>query len=98
MDHLQLQLKNLVVAARVAKIPAKLFARICYRQFVIDTLEANGFNICKSAVEMGLHRNTLTRQIEDLDISVRALKQKQVFIRKSVASERPYSVQTNVAR
>lgn len=97
MDQLQQHLRTLVQAARGARIPAKLFARICYRQYVLEILEANGFNVCKAAKEMCLHRNTLTRQIDELDINMRALRERRT-LKKSVASERPYSIQSNFAR
>lgn len=96
VEHLQQHLSTLVGAARKAHIPAKLFERICYRQFIVESLEANKLNVCKTAVEIGVHRNTLSRQIDDLDINLRAMRDSKNPHKKPAHSARPYTVEALV--
>lgn len=41
------------------------------KRFILNVLRANKGNQCKAAKEMGMHRNTLSRTIAELDIDVR---------------------------
>lgn len=52
------------------------------REYILVALEANRFNISKTAVAVGMHRNTLRRICEILKIEVAALK----VVKKPVAS------------
>ncbi|MDD3156505.1 MAG: helix-turn-helix domain-containing protein, partial [Candidatus Pacebacteria bacterium] len=40
------------------------------RQAIVQVLERNHYNVQSSAVELGLHRSTLYRQIKKLDIDI----------------------------
>ncbi len=44
------------------------------RRFILSVLEANKGNQCKAARELGMHRNTLSRTIAELDVDVRSLR------------------------
>jgi DNA-binding NtrC family response regulator len=41
------------------------------RRFISVVLEENKGNQCRAARQLGMHRNTLSRTVEELDIDVR---------------------------
>ncbi len=45
--------------------------KIC---FIVTVLEENRGNQCKSARQLGMHRNTLSRTMQELKIDVRPLR------------------------
>ncbi|HWR35164.1 MAG TPA: helix-turn-helix domain-containing protein [Clostridia bacterium] len=44
------------------------------KRFILTVLEENNGNQCKAARELGMHRNTLSRTIAELNLDVRALR------------------------
>ena len=44
------------------------------KRFILTVLEENNGNQCKAARELGMHRNTLSRTIDELKIDVRAVR------------------------
>lgn len=44
------------------------------KRFIITVLEENHGNQCKAARELGMHRNTLSRTIEELKVNMRAVR------------------------
>jgi Fis family transcriptional regulator len=44
------------------------------KRFIITVLEENRGNQCKAARELGMHRNTLSRTMQELKIDVRPLR------------------------
>lgn len=44
------------------------------KRFVLTVLEQNNGNQCKAAKQLGMHRNTLSRTITELDLDVRAVR------------------------
>ncbi len=44
------------------------------KRFIITVLEENHGNQCKAAREMGMHRNTLSRTMQELKIDVRPMR------------------------
>ncbi len=44
------------------------------KRFITTVLEENYGNQCKAARELGMHRNTLSRTIDELKIDMRALR------------------------
>lgn len=44
------------------------------KRFIVKTLTRNNWNICKAARELFMHRNTLTRAMEELSIVKPAFK------------------------
>ncbi len=44
------------------------------KRFIIRVLEENRGNQCKAARQLAMHRNTLSRTMEELKIDVRALR------------------------
>jgi DNA-binding NtrC family response regulator len=44
------------------------------KQFIVSSLEANDFNIGRSARSLGIHRNTLRNKTSGLEINVESLR------------------------
>jgi Fis family transcriptional regulator, factor for inversion stimulation protein len=44
------------------------------KRFILTVLEQNNGNQCKAAQQLGMHRNTLSRTITELDLDVRAVR------------------------
>lgn len=44
------------------------------KRFILTVLEQNNGNQCKAARQLGMHRNTLSRTISELDLDVRAVR------------------------
>jgi Fis family transcriptional regulator, factor for inversion stimulation protein len=44
------------------------------KRFIINVLQENHGNQCKAARALGMHRNTLSRTIEELKIDMRAVR------------------------
>jgi Fis family transcriptional regulator len=45
--------------------------------FIAHVLEQNKGNQCKAAKQLGMHRNTLSRTIAELDLDIRPLRKSQ---------------------
>ena len=56
------------------------------KRFIVTVLEENRGNQCKAARQLGMHRNTLSRTITELDLDVRAVR---AGIRRPPKSEKP---------
>lgn len=44
------------------------------KRFILTVLEQNNGNQCKAARQLGMHRNTLSRTITELELDVRAVR------------------------
>lgn len=44
------------------------------KRFIVTVLEENHGNQCKAARELGMHRNTLSRTITELDVDVKIFR------------------------
>jgi Fis family transcriptional regulator, factor for inversion stimulation protein len=44
------------------------------KRFIVTVLEENRGNQCKAARELGMHRNTLSRTMQELKIDVRPMR------------------------
>jgi DNA-binding NtrC family response regulator len=44
------------------------------KRFILTVLEQNNGNQCKAAKQLGMHRNTLSRTIAELELDVRAVR------------------------
>lgn len=44
------------------------------RRFLLNVLARNRGNQCKSAVELGMHRNTLSRTLAELDLDTAQIR------------------------
>ena len=56
------------------------------KRFIMNVLQQNRGNQCKAARELGMHRNTLSRTIAELDLDIRQLRDGG---RRPVRSEKP---------
>jgi Fis family transcriptional regulator len=68
------QLEALVMAMYKGGILYSEAVREFKKRFIITVLQENSGNQCKAARELGMHRNTLSRTIDELKIDVRALR------------------------
>jgi DNA-binding NtrC family response regulator len=55
------------------------------REFVVSVLTQHRGNQCRAARAIGVHRNTMSRYIDDLNIDVRGIR-REMSKRKSVRS------------
>jgi Fis family transcriptional regulator, factor for inversion stimulation protein len=68
------QLEALVMAMYKGGILYSEAVREFKKRFIVTVLEENHGNQCKAARELGMHRNTLSRTIDELKIDVRAVR------------------------
>lgn len=57
------------------------------KTYILNVLERNNGNQCKAARELGMHRNTLSRTIAELNLDlsqVRAMRRPPVSVRPTV--------------
>ena len=65
------------------------------KRFIMTVLQDNHGNQCKAARELGMHRNTLSRTIEDLKIDMDAVRDDG---RRPPRSARPMLLENKAAR
>ena len=65
------------------------------KRFILTVLEETHGNQCKAARELGMHRNTLSRTIEELKIDMRAVRE---GTRRPPRSARPLVLEKRVVR
>jgi Fis family transcriptional regulator, factor for inversion stimulation protein len=65
------------------------------KRFIITVLQENNGNQCKAARQLGMHRNTLSRTIAELELDVRTLRD---VTRRPPRSARPLVLEKKVAR
>jgi len=68
------QLEALVMAMYTGGILYSEAVREFKKRFILTVLEENNGNQCKAARQLGMHRNTLSRTIDELKIDVRAVR------------------------
>ncbi len=56
------------------------------KRFILSVLHENNGNQCKAARELGMHRNTLSRTLAELQIDMRAVR---ASLRRPPRSSRP---------
>jgi transcriptional regulator with GAF, ATPase, and Fis domain len=65
------------------------------KRFIMNVLQENNGNQCKAARELGMHRNTLSRTIEELQIDIREVRN---GLRRPPLSARPLILEKKAAR
>ena len=65
------------------------------KRFILTVLHDNNGNQCKAARELGMHRNTLSRTIEELKIDITAVRD---GARRPPRSARPMLLEKKAAR
>ncbi len=69
------QLEALILQMYKSNILYSEAVREFKKRFIVTVLEENGGNQCKAARELGMHRNTLSRTMQELRIDVRQLRE-----------------------
>jgi DNA-binding NtrC family response regulator len=62
------ELDNLVTQMHAGGITYEEAVREFKRRFILEVLAGHRGNQCKAAKELGVHRNTLSRILDELDI------------------------------
>ena len=65
------------------------------RRFILTVLEENKGNQCRAARELGMHRNTLSRTVDELKIDVRQFRD---GAKRPPRSARPAAYDRKLAR
>lgn len=65
------------------------------KRFILTVLQDNNGNQCRAARQLGMHRNTLSRTIQELKIDIRGLRQ---GVRRPPRSARPLTMEKKAAR
>ena len=65
------------------------------KRFILAVLEENKGNQCRAARELGMHRNTLSRTLAELDIDLRPLRE---GAKRPSRSARPMTPERKAAR
>jgi Fis family transcriptional regulator, factor for inversion stimulation protein len=79
-------LDNLVLQMHAAGIPYDDAVREFKKRFILEVLARHRGNQCKAAEELGMHRNTLSRTLAELDMDSAQIKK---GLRRPPASVRP---------
>ncbi len=65
------------------------------KRFILTVLVENQGNQCRAARQLGMHRNTLARTIQELKLDIRALRN---GVRRPPRSARPAPLERKAAR
>lgn len=68
------QLEALILQMYKSNILYSEAVREFKKRFIVTVLEENRGNQCKAARELGMHRNTLNRTMQELKIDVRPMR------------------------
>jgi Fis family transcriptional regulator, factor for inversion stimulation protein len=79
------ELDNLVTQMHSTGIRYEDAVRQFKRQFLLEVLIAHRGNQCKAAEELGMHRNTLSRTMAELDLDAAEVR---TGLKRPVRSER----------
>ena len=80
------QLEALVFQMYKSNILYSEAVREFKKRFIITVLEENRGNQCKAARQLGMHRNTLSRTLAELDLDTAQIRN---GMRRPPSSERP---------
>jgi len=79
-------LDNLVLQMHAAGLPYADAVREFKKRFILEVLARHRGNQCKAAEELGMHRNTLSRTLAELDMDSTQIKK---GLRRPPTSVRP---------
>src|SRR5881397_1387651 len=94
-DAVKDQLEALVLQMVRSNILYSEAVREFKKRFIVTVLEENRGNQCKAAKELGMHRNTLSRTMQELKIDVRQLRE---GAKRPPRSARPLSLERKIVR
>ena len=80
------ELDGLIVQMYSAGVPEAEAVRQFKKRYILEVLAHHKGNQCKAAEELGMHRNTLSRTLAELDLDTAQIRN---GLRRPVASERP---------
>ncbi len=80
------ELDNLVCQMHGAGIPYNDAVREFKKRYITEVLARHRGNQCKAAEELGMHRNTLSRTLTELDLNTAQIKR---GLRRPPRSVRP---------
>jgi Fis family transcriptional regulator, factor for inversion stimulation protein len=89
------QLETLILQMYKSNILYSEAVREFKKRFILTVLEENKGNQCKAARELGMHRNTLSRTMQELKIDVRQLR---MGAKRPPRSARPLALEKKVVR
>lgn len=89
------QLEALILQMYKSNILYSEAVREFKKRFILTVLEENRGNQCKAARELGMHRNTLSRTMQELKIDVQPLR---AGTKRPPRSARPVVVERKQAR
>jgi hypothetical protein len=87
---LKRELDTLITQMHSAGIPYADAIRQFKKRYILEVLAHHKGNQCKAATELGMHRNTLSRTLAELDMDSAQIRK---GMRRPVMSERPAMVQ-----
>jgi DNA-binding NtrC family response regulator len=83
---LKRELDALITQMHSAGIPYADAVRQFKKRYILEVLAHHKGNQCKAATELGMHRNTLSRTLAELDMDTAQIRN---GMRRPVMSERP---------
>jgi len=89
------QLEALILQMYKSNILYSEGVREFKKRFILTVLQENKGNQCRAARELGMHRNTLSRTIDELKIDVRQLRD---GAKRPPRSARPVPLEKKVVR
>jgi len=89
------QLEALILQMYKSNILYSEAVREFKKRFITTVLEENRGNQCKAARQLGMHRNTLSRTMQELKIDVRPLR---AGAKRPPRSARPVTLERKQAR
>lgn len=83
---LKREMDGLITQMHSAGIPYAEAVRQFKKRYILEVLAHHKGNQCKAAEELGMHRNTLSRTLAELDLNTAAIRH---GMRRPPSSERP---------
>src|SRR5271170_4582280 len=87
---LKREMDGLITQMHSAGIPYSEAVRQFKKRYILEVLAQHKGNQCKAASELGMHRNTLSRTLAELDMDTAQIRN---GMRRPVMSERPAMLQ-----
>ena len=88
------QLEALIMQMYKSNILYSEAVREFKKKFILTVLQENNGNQCRAARELGMHRNTLSRTLDELKIDIRQLRE----AKRPPRSARPFAFEKKAAR
>lgn len=87
------QLHDLVIVMDTSGLAYPQSLKAFRRRYLLHIIEKHEGNICIAAADLGMHRNTLTRQLAELKIDARPFRPME---RRRVASARYEEIRRSI--